>query len=833
MGIQRVRQYQSLGMLDDPQSWIRKHLSDHAAEASLRIQDFDHNRLANLHQDVTTTASPTLVGLTLSGLTASKPVFTSAAKALVSTGTLAVDQGGTGLTSLGAANAILGVNAGVSALEYKGLAGTTNRVTVTHAAGSITLSGPQDIATTSSPSFYGLTIPQQNSTTGVVIKNAATFDPAYPPLSFQDSTGADVGKMFISPKQDIIIGLDAGLNFAPSSSGYNVLIGQGVAELSKNSLTGETFVGGISGVDADYSSYDSFYGYMAGNNYANGDSNTYVGAGAGYQAGYAKRISLFGANTTTYIWASSLAATPAAGAGLEIGHYRYLFTYTLDGIETACSGWRRTTTPTTAGNQRVNLAGIPTYSGPRVCTTRNIYRTKVHTAENMCKFYLLTTIGDNTTATYADTTADAALGAILSKTDNIAAFGNHLWEIIMPNTLYLGGGAGYDMPDVVFGDACATTAVGVTLHSQGGSGADVVGADLTVAPGQGTGTGAGGSFKVQVAPAGVAGSTWNALTDALVINSAGQITTGNWHGTTIAVDHGGTGLAVYTKGALILATDTGVIGDLDDVAVGSYLASGGTNTVPAWATLNQAAVAGLTTADGPTFAHLHLTDVAAITTAAESWVGPSSTAGIYFKGDNVGIGTTVPNCKVSIAGDYTDLVGTGVSHLLMQGVTDATKRFIVGLDTTNNYAFLQTLDSDYGWGQWGGNGALVLQPIYGNVGIGTTTPTGKLDINGNLVFSKTPDIVSAAGAISVTTPITHIVTNGVGTVLTLAAGVEGQIKYIVLKTLTSALHTDVITPDGGGAGFTTITMDAVGDAVTLLYTNAKWTITGSFACAIV
>lgn len=42
------------------------------------------------------------------------------------------------------------------------------------------------------------------------------------------------------------------------------------------------------------------------------------------------------------------------------------------------------------------------------------------------------------------------------------------------------------------------------------------------------------------------------------------------------------------------------------MAVGSYLASGGVTTAAAWATLNQAAVAGLTTTDGPTFDHLHL-----------------------------------------------------------------------------------------------------------------------------------------------------------------------------------------------------------------------------------
>ena len=35
-------------------------------------------------------------------------------------------------------------------------------------------------------------------------------------------------------------------------------------------------------------------------------------------------------------------------------------------------------------------------------------------------------------------------------------------------------------------------------------------------------------------------------------------------------------------------------------------------------------------------------------TAAESWIGPSSTAGVYFKGGNVGIGTTAPTAYLHI-----------------------------------------------------------------------------------------------------------------------------------------------------------------------------------------
>ena len=122
---------------------------------------------------------------------------------------------------------------------------------------------------------------------------------------------------------------------------------------------------------------------------------------------------------------------------------------------------------------------------------------------------------------------------------------------------------------------------------------------------------------------------------------------------TVPVDHGGTGLAVYAIGDLIYASGTTTLARRADVAVASYLRSGGvgvaplwstlklpnaatafrlpvatsantigelaavgatgeylagaTGAIPAWATLNQAAISGLTTADSPTFNSLYLT----------------------------------------------------------------------------------------------------------------------------------------------------------------------------------------------------------------------------------
>ncbi len=96
-----------------------------------------------------------------------------------------------------------------------------------------------------------------------------------------------------------------------------------------------------------------------------------------------------------------------------------------------------------------------------------------------------------------------------------------------------------------------------------------------------------------------------------------------------------------------------------------------------------------------------------------------------------------------------------------------------------------------------------------------------------LYFSGTPQTLSGAGEVNVTTSITWIVTTGADA-LTLADGVEGQIKIIVMKT------------DGGDgtltpahkAGYSTVTFNDVGDSVQLIFTNGAWHIIGNNGATI-
>ncbi|MFP5519911.1 MAG: hypothetical protein ACLGGX_08405 [Bdellovibrionia bacterium] len=91
-------------------------------------------------------------------ISGTSPVSYNSSTGAISLGTVGVANGGTGLTALGTANQLLGVNSGATAAEYKTLNGTTNQLNVTHAAGAITLSTPQDIHSGASPTFAGLTL---------------------------------------------------------------------------------------------------------------------------------------------------------------------------------------------------------------------------------------------------------------------------------------------------------------------------------------------------------------------------------------------------------------------------------------------------------------------------------------------------------------------------------------------------------------------------------------------------------------------------------------------------------------------------------------------------
>lgn len=108
---------------------------------------------------------------------------------------------------------------------------------------------------------------------------------------------------------------------------------------------------------------------------------------------------------------SAPSASQTTGGSLTaLGVYKYKVTFTDAAGET--TGSSETTITLTGSNNAVNLSSIAISSDART-TGRKIYRTVAGGAT----FKLLTTIGDNSTTTYADTTADGSLGADIPGTN--------------------------------------------------------------------------------------------------------------------------------------------------------------------------------------------------------------------------------------------------------------------------------------------------------------------------------------------------------------------------------------------------------------------------------
>jgi hypothetical protein len=114
---------------------------------------------------------------------------------------------------------------------------------------------------------------------------------------------------------------------------------------------------------------------------------------------------------TTAPVSGSFTATPASGSGLTSATtYYYAVTFVTASGQTSLGAVVAATAPTTGSNDQMSLTGIPLSSSSLV-TARKVYRTKSASSSANGPFYLVTTIFNNTSTTYTDSTTDAALGA--------------------------------------------------------------------------------------------------------------------------------------------------------------------------------------------------------------------------------------------------------------------------------------------------------------------------------------------------------------------------------------------------------------------------------------
>jgi hypothetical protein len=94
-----------------------------------------------------------------------------------------------------------------------------------------------------------------------------------------------------------------------------------------------------------------------------------------------------------------------------------------------------------------------------------------------------------------------------------------------------------------------------------------------------------------------------------------------------------------------------------------------------------------------------------------------------------------------------------------------------------------------------------------------------------LVLGGTPQTLSAAGAISITSLVTRITSPDASGTLTIVDGVDGQIKTIIMQS-NSANHTLSITSN---IGHSSIVFNGAGDTATLMFQGTLWYFIGGTA----
>ena len=95
-------------------------------------------------------------------------------------------------------------------------------------------------------------------------------------------------------------------------------------------------------------------------------------------------------------------------------------------------------------------------------------------------------------------------------------------------------------------------------------------------------------------------------------------------------------------------------------------------------------------------------------------------------------------------------------------------------------------------------------------------------------YVGTPQALSGAGAANLTTSVTNCTSTGAAQVVTLADGVQGQVKIASHIVDGGSVRVTPTNLDGG----TYVTLDAVGDTVVFLFNDSAWQIIGGYGHAV-
>lgn len=134
--------------------------------------------------------------------------------------------------------------------------------------------------------------------------------------------------------------------------------------------------------------------------------------------------------------------------------------------------------------------------------------------------------------------------------------------------------------------------------------------------------------------------------------------------------------------------------------------------------------------------------------------------------------------------------------------------------------------------QGGTNKKLTVQNLLENI-------AGNVKIDGYLAFDGTADAISAAGAtvaVSATAALSNITSTATTTganALTLADGVQGQVKVITLVSDGGAVQIDPANFHNGSSVTMGDGSTGTGESVTLMFNSGSWQVVSSYGSNIV
>jgi hypothetical protein len=229
--------------------------------------------------------------------------------------------------------------------------------------------------------------------------------------------------------------------------------------------------------------------------------------------------------------------------------------------------------------------------------------------------------------------------------------------------------------------------------------------------------------------------------------------------------------------------------------------------------------------------------------------GTGMTSGSLIRATSASTGAVATNGILSVqaTGAYTSTANMGilaaiantttagtVAYISATSMIGGTLLFLNATAATLTGKYIQCYDGaadDFSVGQYGatiiaGNasGTAALTLTNGNI----LLSSGNVTLTAGTIIETAQAILNANTAISVTHGVTKIANNGAST-HTLADGVEGQKKTIVCTVYTADA---VITPANLANG-TTITLNAVNDAVDLVFLGTEWWVTNLYLTAAV